>query len=101
MPAPTIGIADQLDPGAINRLLAELVKQVRELRAARRLESATIGAGGLTVAAKGGIGVVDDFDNILLDLGALSVPLSPSGHTQYGFLVYRQHDDGTPGTLAM
>jgi hypothetical protein len=97
MPAATNGVADQLDPGAINRRLADLERQVKELRAAKRLEAATIGAGGLTIAAQGGLRVVDGFGNLLQFIGALSVGLSPSGDTQYGVLWYRQNDDGTLG----
>lgn len=46
-------------PDWINRKLHELERRVRELAAARRLEAATIGAGGLTVTAGGDIVLVD------------------------------------------
>lgn len=99
MPGVTNGIADQLDPGRMNRRIAELEGQVKELRAAKRAEATTIGGGGITVTAEGGINVVDDFGNYLATLGALTTDL-PGGGTQYGWLVYRQTADGTPGTLA-
>ncbi|MEU5872495.1 hypothetical protein AB0A73_13185 [Glycomyces sp. NPDC047369] len=52
-------ISDQRPGGAdwISRRLTDLERQVRELQAGRRLEAATIGAGGLTVKGTGGITV--------------------------------------------
>lgn len=100
MPGATNGVADQLDPGGVNRRLAELEKQVRELRAARRLQSATIGAGGLVVTGKGGVYVEDDFGNFIFTIGGLSVPLT-GGAAQYGVLLNRQNADGTTGAVAL
>lgn len=99
MAAVTNGIADKIDPGAINRRLAELERQVRELRAAKRAEATTVADGGFNVTALGSLNVIDDFGNLLLTLGAVTQPLS--GGTQYALLAYRQHPDGTPGSLAL
>jgi len=66
----------------------------------KRLEAATIGAGGLTVTGKGGQFVVDDFGNILFVIGGLSVPLL-SGDPQYGVIANRQNADGTAGAAAL
>lgn len=97
----TNGVADQLDPGQMNRRIAELERQVRELRAARRAEATTISAGGLTITAQGGLNVIDDFNNLLLALGAITnIPFS-GGITQYGFQLTRQNPDGTAGELAL
>lgn len=101
MPSSTHGVADKIDPyGKINREIAELRKQIAELRAARRLESATIGAGGLTLAGAGGLNVEDTFRNLILGIGALSIPLT-GGADQYGLLLNRQNADGTPGASAL
>jgi hypothetical protein len=101
MPSPTHGVAGQLDPyGEINRKLAEMQRQIDQLRAAPRAQATTIGDGGLVVTGDGGVSVIDSFENILFAFGALSDPL-PGGVTQYGLLVYRQHADGTPGSLAV
>ena len=99
MPGATNGIADKLDPGAINRKLAHLQQQIDQLRAAKRAEATTIGDGGLNVTAQGSLNVIDDFENLLLTLGAVTQPLG--GGTQYALLAYRQHPDGTPGSLAL
>lgn len=101
MAAVTNGIADQLDPGRMNRRIADLERQVRELRAAKRAEATTISVGGLTITAQGGLNVIDDYENVLLALGAiLNIPF-PGGITQYGFQLTRQNPDGTPGELAL
>ena len=47
------------DPGWINRRFAALERAVRESNAAKRLQAATIGKGGLTVKGGGGITVKD------------------------------------------
>ncbi|MBS2962591.1 hypothetical protein KGA66_06000 [Actinocrinis puniceicyclus] len=98
MPSATNGIADHLDPGGLNRRLADLERQVRELRAAKRLEAATVGDGGLNVAAEGSLNVIDEYGNYLMTLGKVTEPIS--GATQYAFLINRQNPDGTPGQLA-
>jgi len=100
MPSATNGIANQLDPGGINRKLANLQRQIDELRAAKRAEATTIGSGGLYVTADGGLYVLDDFGNFILVTGGLTTRLI-GGAPQYGFILTRQNADGTPGEPAM
>src|SRR5690242_3987384 len=45
-------------PGRVNRVTRDLQRQVSEANSAKRLESATIGRGGLTVKDGGGISVL-------------------------------------------
>ena len=73
-----MGLADNMPKDAIGdlkRQVRDLERAIRELRAERRLEAATIGAGGLTV--KGGkISVVDPVTGdvlALLDAAGLTV----------------------------
>lgn len=47
------------DEGWINRKFADLQRQLNELRAAKRLQAATIGKGGLTVKDGGNITILD------------------------------------------
>ncbi|OKI52848.1 hypothetical protein [Micromonospora sp. CB01531] len=53
--------SDQAPPGTdwLVRRIADLERQVRELQAGRRLEAATIGAGGLTIKGGGSVTVTD------------------------------------------
>ncbi|MFG3488564.1 hypothetical protein [Streptomyces sp. NPDC047972] len=81
MPTP----GDQLPGGAqqMARDIADLKRQVRELRAARRLESAAVGAGGLRVT-DGGRFAMDTPGRVrMVDIGTLTDP-------QY------DHGDGSP-----
>lgn len=67
--------AEQIEPDALRRLydrIDHLEREVRELRAARRLESAAIGAGGLTIRDGGGIHVVDAEGRTVAMIGDLS-----------------------------
>ena len=80
-----MGLADNMPLDAIGdlkRQMRDLERQIREMRAERRLESATIGAGGLTV--KGGkIAVVDPVTGAtlaLLDASGLTV----NGNAAFG-----------------
>jgi hypothetical protein len=100
MPSATQGVADQLDSGGVNRRLAQLEREVRELRAAKRAEATTIGSGGLYVTASGGVYVTDDSGNLVLVLGALTQTLI-GGAAQYGFILSRQNADGSAGKAAM
>lgn len=70
MPTP----ADQLppDPQALARRLATLEREVRELRAARRLEQATVGAGGVRIV-NGGRHTMDTAQGVrMVDIGAIT-----------------------------
>jgi hypothetical protein len=65
-------ISDQAPPGPdyLLRKIADLERQVRELASARRLEAATIGAGGLTIAG-GAIRILDDTGTLVVQAGLL------------------------------
>lgn len=69
---PTAG--DQL-PGGVTglaRRVADLARDLRELRAARRLESASIGAGGLRVVAGGRFAMDGVIGTRMVDIGAIN-----------------------------
>lgn len=57
-------------PGDVMRRLNDLERKVRELEGARRLEAATIGAGGITIKG-GSIRVVDEDDVLQVQAGLL------------------------------
>jgi hypothetical protein len=65
-------ISDQAPPrdDYLLRRLADLERQVKELAAARRLEAATIGAGGITIKG-GALRVLDDSGDLVVQLGRL------------------------------
>ncbi|MGZ0151869.1 hypothetical protein ACXJJ3_32755 [Kribbella sp. WER1] len=78
---------------AIIRRIQSLEAEVRELRAARRLEASTIGRGGITVQG-GAIILRDANGNEIARMGAREDLLpSPSGDVQPGFILRR--NDGT------
>ncbi|MFI6162233.1 hypothetical protein ACIA59_20105 [Micromonospora haikouensis] len=91
--------ADQVETsaiGALMRKVANLERAIRELRAARRLEAASIGAGGLTIRS-GGAAVVEDTDGRrIIRLG--KVPF-PDGSTKPGLVAFRTTAEG--GEVAM
>jgi hypothetical protein len=79
--------------GDVMRRLAELEAEVRQLRAERRLEAATIGAGGLTIRDSGGVdvrgGTVRFFSadgQLRIYLGPFTYPGFPTGT---GFQFFR------------
>ncbi|MFG3709222.1 hypothetical protein ACGF7U_31450 [Micromonospora sp. NPDC047670] len=98
--------SDQRPPGNdwLVRRITDLERQVRELQAGRRLEKATIGSGGLTVAGTGGVTVKDDGKVTVLDhtgrelivLGRVGLS---DGSTVPGMVVYRTEEEG--GYVAM
>ncbi len=81
MPTP----ADQLPGGTqqMARDIADLKKQVRELRAARRLENAAVGAGGLRVVNGGRLAMDTPGKVRMVDIGKI-------GDASYN------HGDGSP-----
>lgn len=85
-----------VDADSLIRRLEQLERDVREMRAARRLEAATIGQGGVTI--KGGRLVVLDHDgNELASLGRIDyLPTGPDGEPQAGLSLFRND-----GSLAM
>ncbi|MFE4311489.1 hypothetical protein ACFRR6_36150, partial [Streptomyces sp. NPDC056891] len=81
MPTP----GDQLPggPQQMARDIADLKRQVRELRAARRLESAAVGAGGLRITGGGRLAMDTPNRVRMVDIGTLT-------DAQYN------HADGSP-----
>lgn len=67
---PTIGDA-AFSPGDILRRLRRLEGLVRELIAGRRLENASVGAGGITFRGEGGITLTDGGGVVITDNGTL------------------------------
>jgi hypothetical protein len=69
MPTP----GDQLPGGATdqNRRLKALEREVRELRAARRLENAAIGSGGLRITAGGRFAMETPAGRRMVDIGSI------------------------------
>lgn len=91
--------SDQLPPGQdwLVRRVTDLERQVRELLAGRRLEAASIGAGGLTV--KGGEVIVEAPDGSdIVRLGR--VPFSGGG-TKPGLVVYRSAAEGSSVAMSL
>lgn len=90
--------SDQIPPGQdyLMRRLTDLERQVRELAAGRRLEAATIGAGGLTVQGGGEVVIRDTDGRRIIRLGR--VPFG-DGSTKPGLVAFRTTADG--GTAAM
>lgn len=88
--------------GDIMRRLRQLETEVRELRSARRLESSTIGEGGLKVKGEGGILVQNGGDLEVTDGGEFRV-MHPSGsalvavfqHASGKYQISIRRDDST------
>lgn len=87
-----------VDAGWIRRELREIKRQLRESNAAKRLQAATIGSGGLTVDG-GLVKVIGKAGNTLLWLGASSWRKNDQGDPQHVFHLYRDGDAST--ALAM
>lgn len=79
---------------SLRREIQELRQQVRELAAARTLENATIGQGGLQITNGGGVTVVDPTSGRMVFYVGSYGFLDGSGRTQMVMLSFR--DDGTP-----
>jgi hypothetical protein len=93
MPTP----GDQLptDLTTLARKVADLQRELRELRAARPLESATVGAGGLGISQGGRLYMATPAGPRMLDVGPITDPTwnNPDGTPQQAFFMRRQ--DGT------
>ena len=97
MTAPRLGMGMPPDDSWIPRRLDDLQRQLNELRAARTLEAATIGKGGLTVAGgtltvEGGKLVVDgagiaESGNYVP--GSAGWALQPNGNAEFNDLTLR------------
>ncbi|MFJ2631051.1 hypothetical protein ACIO6U_03680 [Streptomyces sp. NPDC087422] len=96
MPTP----ADQLPPDltTLARQVADLRRELSELRAGRRLESAAIGAGGLKITKGGRLATETPGGQRVLDSGAISSAAyaHPDGSPQQAFFIRRED-----GTLAL
>lgn len=66
-------ISDQAPPGPdyLIRRITDLERQIRELVAGRRLEAASIGAGGITITG-GSIRILDDNGDLVVQIGKLA-----------------------------
>lgn len=87
--------ADQLPPTpqSLWQAVKDLRRDIQQLRAARRLESAAIGAGGLSIVNGGSLSMVTPSGTATVQIGVLS-PKHTDGSTQQGVLLWRE--DGTP-----
>ncbi|MEU0940482.1 hypothetical protein [Embleya sp. NPDC005971] len=91
---PTAGDMLPNGPGWIMRELAAIRRAITELRAARRLERASIGAGGLTIDSGGYLAVQTPAGTQTVYVGALGAELNhTNGSTQQG--VWLRREDGT------
>lgn len=93
---PTVGGGIPADDSYLVRRLEALEAVVKQFMAARTLEAATIGAGGLTITGGGSLELTTT-DQVVLYVGNRDIP-DGSGRTQQAFIVWR--DDGT-AALAM
>ena len=92
---PTAGDQLPADPQTLARKVAALEREVRELRAARRLESATVGAGGVRII-NGGRLAMDTVPGVrMVDIGSITDGRfnHPDGRPQQAMWLRRE--DGT------
>lgn len=81
-------------PDWIGKEFAALRAEIAELRAARTLESAFIGAGGITIGDAGSLIVKDADGHLVAVIGALPPEFNRAdGSPQLGIVIYRE--DGT------
>lgn len=91
--------SDQIETDPLRALyarLSSLEAEVRELRAGRRAEATSIGAGGLTVKDGGEILMLDEAGKSIIHLGRV---LFADGSTAPGLAAFRSDVDG--GAVAM
>jgi hypothetical protein len=79
-------------PASLWQDLKALRREFNEFRAARRLEAAAIGAGGITITDGGYLKVLDTDGSIQFWVGGIS-PANPDGSPQRGLIAAR--DDGS------
>lgn len=92
---PQSKFQQQLPPGpdGLIRRLESLEREVQQLRAARRLESSTIGDGGITITG-GAVRVIDSAGTEIARLGARDdIAPAPDESPQSGFVLRR--NDGS------
>ncbi|MFF1483152.1 hypothetical protein ACIGZH_01585 [Streptomyces sp. NPDC058319] len=91
---PTAGDQVPGGPSDIGRRLAALEREVRELRAARRLENASIGAGGLRI--DGGRFAMDTPAGArMVDIGPIADPVFDHGDGSQQQAIWLRRDDGS------
>ena len=78
-------------PQSLWQAIRDLRRDMQQLRASRRLESAAIGTGGLVITGDGYLKVLDTDGSILFQIGLISP--HPDGSPQRGVLISRE--DGT------
>lgn len=83
--------------GWINREFADIRRELRELRAARSLESSSIGKGGLTVTGEGGIRMIAPDGTVIFEVFCNPNNPDPEGNPQPTLRVFR--NDGTLALL--
>lgn len=90
MTAPYLGMGMPADDGWIARRFEDLQRQLNELRAARTLEAATIGRGGLTIDGGTltitGNGIAESGD---YQAGVSGWALEPNGNAEFNNLTLR------------
>ncbi|MDF6043261.1 hypothetical protein LRD69_14100 [Streptomyces sp. JH14] len=93
---PTAG--DQLPGGATDlaRRLAALEREVRELRAARRLENASVGAGGVRVVDGGRFAMDTPAKKHMVDIGAITNDDYNHGDGTRQQGIFLRREDGSP-----
>lgn len=89
--------ADHLpaDTATLMRRVVALEREVRELRAARRLESASVGAGGLQVVNGGRLAVSTPDEHRLLDAGQISDESFAHGDGTPQQALFMRREDGS------
>lgn len=92
---PTAGDQVPAGPTDVSRRLQALENEVRELRAARRLEAASIGEGGLSIRDGGRLAMLTPGGVRMVDIGKIDSPQFNhfDGSPQQAFVLKRE--DGT------
>jgi len=88
------------DETSLLKDLKDLKKRVQALEGQTRLESASIGRGGVTIRDGGELKVVDDEGQIIGWIGYTDTASDPEGHPQSGFVFYAE-DRNIPGRQAI
>ncbi|MFD9603328.1 hypothetical protein [Streptomyces sp. NPDC059970] len=92
---PTAG--DQVPGGAtdLDRRMKALEREVRELRAARRLEAAAVGAGGLRITAGGRLAMETPAGRRMVDIGTIDNPAYDHGDGSKQQAMWFRREDGS------
>jgi len=87
------------DDSWLVRRIEDLERTVREMRAARTLESSSIGAGGLSVNAEGGISVLDQTTGSQVFYVGYAPMFDGSGRKQMVVYLFRGNDGSAAMTM--